>query len=295
MSEIFPKGIIHPIIIPVNMFTDRFGNANSYLEMNPSLYMEPLEEDGSVIILVRTVNYNKYKSNSFTMNEYHSNSIYYILRGCMRKGRLNLDTFTISPLEYSYSMSTYDTYWKGLEDIRFIDNTNVLVTIPECNPSGKPCIFKAELSESSLSNFSVCLPNKIEKNWMPYGKGMVIYSLQPFRIKELEKDTIQILDITDSRLVGYNGSTNGIVWGDNEYLFLIHGNRDKVYHRWIVFNEKTATIKVSSEFVFFKHSYIEFPCSLQKLNTTLYVSLGINDNKAFIVEVNMHDVNKWFV
>jgi len=244
-------------------------------------------------VLVRTVNYNKYKWNTFTMNEYSSHSIYYILRGSMKNGRLILDTFSFSPLEYTYSTDTYDSYWKGLEDIRFIDSSTVLVTIPECNPSGKPCIFKADLHEHSLSNFRVCFPNTIEKNWMPYAKERVIYSLSPFRIKDIDTDTIRTLSIVDDRLIGYNGSTNGIEWGVNTYLFLIHGNRDRVYHRWVAFNEITEEVKVSNEFVFFEHSYIEFPCSLERWEDTLYISLGVNDSKAFIIEVDKDDLVRW--
>jgi hypothetical protein len=43
--------------------------------------------------------------------------------------------------------------------------------------------------------------------------------------------------------------------------------------------------------VFFAHSYIEFPCSLCEYNDTLFVSLGLNDDKAFVLELEKSAVN----
>lgn len=51
--------------------------------------------------------------------------------------------------------------------------------------------------------------------------------------------------------------------------------------------------------VFLPHSYIEFPCSLVLHEGRLFVSLGVNDDKAFVLELdpsslpeNFHDISE---
>ena len=75
---LFPKKDITPIIVPQICFMDKYGNTNSYVEMNPSLF---IEEDGNVTILVRCVNYKKQNNKDFTLYEDVSKSIYYKITG----------------------------------------------------------------------------------------------------------------------------------------------------------------------------------------------------------------------
>ena len=247
--------------------------------MNPSIHIE----GNSVIILVRTVNYSKYKNNNFTVFEPLSNSIYYVLKGSLTNGKLQVGT--PSKLEVNYNIPIYPSYWKGLEDIRFITATDVLATIPEGNLGGNPCIFRGKLIGNTITEFTKCEPSSVEKNWMPYSTEKVIYSLYPFVIKSIDSNDLQTLPIKDERLNGFHGSSNGIEYGENT-LFLIHKNSERVYHRWLVFNYKDNTIQLSEPFVFFHASYIEFTCSLASYGSSILVSLGVNDNKAFIVEVD---------
>ena len=76
--NIISKEHIFPIILKNTYYEDRFGNKNSFIEMNPSLY---ISEDGSYTILVRTINYLKYPNNKFTVYGNKSTSIYSIMRG----------------------------------------------------------------------------------------------------------------------------------------------------------------------------------------------------------------------
>jgi hypothetical protein len=199
----------------------------------------------------------------------------------------------IENITYNYFMPTYPTYWKGLEDIRFVNSKSLLVTIPECNENGNPSIFRAILDENYIHSFTECKPNIIEKNWMPYidvnGNEMVVYSLNPFKIKEIEKEIFTELSLPKHilcELENYHGSTNGIKYDDTQQLvlFLIHRNDIKTSHRWMLLNCKTNEITLSKEFCFFRHSYIEFPVSLAFLNERIFISMGVNDDKAFIVE-----------
>jgi hypothetical protein len=256
--------------------------------MNPSLH---ISESGEVKILVRRVNYRKFHDKNFILYDITSNSIYVMLTGIIN-GSLNLDNFKLTTLENSYSIQTYPTYWTGIEDIRFITDSSILTTIPECNPTGQPCIFRATL-DNKIHSHTICSPNIIEKNWMPYvdheGNHKVIYSLFPFVIKSIDNDDRQVLLIKTSLLEGYHGSTNGIVYEDGR-LFLIHINNEKTYHRWMLFNPSQQTIKLSEPFVFFKHSHIEFTCSLASFNERIFVSLGVNDDKAFILELSKDEI-----
>ena len=298
---IFPKKDIVPIIIPQICFNDIYNNINSYVEMNPSIF---IEEDGNINILVRCVNYKKYMSKQFTLYGNNSNSIYYIINGKIKyEDKLDIENFQYNLLDYNYNLPLFPTYWGGLEDIRFIDNKNILVNVPQLNEGGNPTLFKAELINNVISNFVECKPNIIEKNWMPYcirddpycniNDYKVIYSLNPFIIKSIEHDEpeeIQISELNKLKLEGYHGSTNGIILNKYERLFLIHINKNITSHRWLLFNVKTKHILISDEFIFFKNSYIEFNCSLTKYKDRIFISIGVNDDKAYIIETCNEDI-----
>lgn len=299
--NIFPKKNIIPIIIPSIPFYDKFNNKNNYIGMNPSMY---INEIGEITILVRCINYQKYSDKKFILYEEKSNSIYYILNGNINENtNLSLDKFNFSLIDFNYNLPIYNTYWLGLEDIRFINEKKILVIVPELNINGNPSIFIAELeNKKCIKNFKECLPNYIEKNWMPFSDNdnnfWVIYSLSPFIIKEIENDVkieINLNYYLQKQLEGYHGSTNGISPENlpNERLFLIHINKEKTYHRWLLYNIENKIIKVSEEFVFFPNSYIEFTCSLCNYKNQIFISIGINDNQAFIIELEIDEILKY--
>ena len=289
--KIFTKKNIHPIIIQTHLFIDLFKKANAYIELNPSLY---IDEKGDTKILVRTVNYRKFIQKHFTVYDYPSNSIYFLLTGKMDEV-LDLEKFEKQFVQHTYNIPTYKTHWIGLEDIRFIDENTILTSIPECNSSGEPCIFQGDIKENLISNFVKCEPSLKEKNWMPYNKNKVIYSLNPFQIKSIQKNDLKEIKICknlEDILKNYHGSTNGILF-DDQYLFLIHENTDlKVFSRWLLFDEKNEKITLSERFVFFKDSYLEFCCSLATYKNRFFISLGVNDCKAFIIELDEKDIRE---
>ena len=300
---IFPKKDIIPIIVPQICFKDKYNNINNYVEMNPSLY---IDADGNTIILVRCINYKKFNNKQFTLYEDNSNSLYYILKGQIQcREKVDIENFEYQIINTEYNLPAYPTYWFGLEDIRFINANAILVNVPELHEGGKPSIFKAKLNDNKVHNFVPCKPNDtIEKNWMPFiddnDCSKVIYSLDPFVIKSIETDDKQEIPVFESiknKLKGYHGSTNGIHINENcdEKLFLIHVNREKTYHRWLLFNIKTNYIQVSEEFLFLKNTYIEFTCSLSRFKNRVFVSLGVNDDKAFIIETCVEDIMGTFL
>lgn len=294
MSAILhPTLSIHPILLPQDCFTDRFGNPNAYVAMNPAMN---IQSDGRFTVLVRCVNYRKFHTKQFVLYEHKSNTKYICLSGSIEKYQpLHLESCDVNRLQVSYDRPTYPTYWTGPEDIRFVDATTVLVNIPECHPAGQPSLFQATLDSSGpkLINILPCLPNtSSEKNWMPI-QNRVIYSVCPLILKDIVTDTrteIPLPDHLKPILEGYHGSTNGIPLASGEQLCLIHKNRERTVHRWLRFHPTTNVVSVSPEFTFFKHSYIEFPCSLSEWNHSYFIGLGVNDDQAMIVEVSSYAV-----
>ena len=277
------KHIAYPLIFPKAQYKDRFGEANAFVDMNPSMF---IRADGQVTVLVRRINYRKYADKQFSIGSYPSQSKYLVATGKVA----DLGQWTLAPLRVEYGMMTYPTYWNGPEDIRFIAENLVLTTIPECNPSGKPAIFRAQLEGPVMKSVKPCFPNETEKNWMPYtdsaGRLKAIYSLRPFRIKDIEAGDLETVDCDLPELEGYHGSTNGVPYNDTKHLFLVHINRERTYHRWLLFGPSDQSVQISEEFVFFQHTYIEFPLSLCAHGRKLYVSTGVNDEAAYILELD---------
>jgi hypothetical protein len=316
---IFPKKDIIPIFLPPICLIDKHNKYGSYHEMNPSLY---INSDGNVTILIRCVNYEKTvfspqynklicpSGHISYLYENKSNSIYYILNGVLdQNDKFDIENYECNLLSVNYNLPTYNTYWTGIEDIRFCNSGKILTTVPELNIQGNPSIFVAELNGNIVSNFVNCYPNNVEKNWMPYldknNTFKVIYSVSPFIIKSVEEDSgkdcgdnhnlieIDIDEVLRGELEGYHGSTNGINGiSEDERLFLIH--KGAKTHRWMIFNIESNSIKLSKEFSFFSHTYIEFICSLSHFNGRYFISIGINDKKAFIIEINYEDIINMF-
>ena len=296
--KIFQKKETIPIIIQPICFKDKYNDINSYVEMNPSMH---IDKNGNVQILVRCVNYKKYPLKEYTMYNNISDSIYYSLEGKISDtNKLDLENFINKILEYNYKLPIYPCYWTGLEDIRYINSNTVLVNVPQLHEGGKPSLFKAEINNNVVQNFISCKPNtNVEKNWMPYSdndsenKNKVIYSLEPFIIKSIEENDFEEIKLSENikkELEGYHGSTNGIELNKYERLFLIHINKERTIHRWLLFHTYSKNVIVSDEFVFFKNSYIEFTCSLNKYNDRIFITVGVNDNKAFIIETTNNDI-----
>jgi len=276
----YPIKRIVPLIFPKQQYKDRFGEPNAFVDMNPSMFIRP---DGKVTLLVRRVNYRKYADKQFSLGSYPSQSKYLVATGNVA----DLTRWHVEPLRIQYGTMTYPTYWSGPEDIRFITENQVLATIPECNPSGQPAMFEASLEGSQMHSVRPCHPREMEKNWMPYTENRVVYSLSPFCVKGILEPELETVECNLPELEGYHGSTNGVPYRGDHRLFLVHINRERTYHRWLLFDPSKKTVKVSDEFVFFQHSYIEFPLSLCEHGGKLYVSLGVNDEAAYILEIDV--------
>lgn len=285
----------HPLVCPQRIFKDCYGNSNAYADTNPACYIEP---DGSCVILVRQVNYRKFQDRSFTLGEKgKSTTCYHCFRGMYKDHRLDIQSSF--PMSVTDMCPKYLSCWHGAEDIRFLDTTRILATYPEYNPVGYPCMVEGYIHGDSMTFTRVLEPSAIEKNWMPFtgadGAPWVVYSVYPLTIKRLDSPTLVPLHTsTDlSMLDGYHGSTNGIRYKDG-WLFLVHIYKERSAHRWLYICPKTdnnrSIVAYSDAFVFLPYSYIEFPCSLSNYDDELLIGLGVNDDKAFLVSVDIGDV-----
>jgi hypothetical protein len=276
---------IWPLLCPQIPFKDRFGNYSSFLEMNPAAIFD--EEAQEWIVIVRGVNYRKLINKTSTLYHHPAHSVYWIAHGP------DLDKLVFTEMKYYYgNLPQYASYWNGIEDARFVDTKTIIVTVPQLSEGGKPTMFLCDLIEKNhLENFRKCEPSgKPEKNWMPFAKDKVIYDVCPLIIKDLQTSEAELLQLPphyEKALEGYHGSTNGVQWQlPNQYLFLIHKMEDKMVNRWILLNVETKELKITEPFCFFPHSYIEFPCSLTYHKNKLIVGMGVNDDHAFLVEVD---------
>ena len=269
-----------PIVCPQRQFHDRTGTPNAYVDTNPSLYVDA---SGNATVLVRQVNYRKFKDRSFFVGESQSRSEYYVLYGTYTNSKFTFQE--AMPVSNETNLQRYPTYWYGPEDIRFIDHETILATYPELGPGGNPRIVVGNCTEQGKLHFTQLLEGQqVEKNWMPFtymNSPFVVYSVSPLRIRPLyvnEMITIHTLP----ELAGYHGSTNGIPFKSG-HLFLIHKYETKTEHRWLYLQLHDRAVAYSEPFTFFEHSYIEFPCSLVELpDKKLAISLGINDCMANI-------------
>jgi hypothetical protein len=290
MTIVIEKKYITPLFIETTCYRDRFGSSNRYWEMNPSIW---IKDDGNFIILLRTVNYLTYKDKTFQVYGDAARTEYYVINGNISKNFMEYDS--VIPLNINYNIPRTHSLWYGVEDIRFIDSETILACIPECNNSS-PCIFKGKLKDNMFHSLEKCLPYKNEKNWMPFYNGnryQVIYSLSPFIIKSIENDDREEIKLKENlELDGWHGSSNGILIGENQVLFVIHKYKDKFYNKWLILNTNDLSVKISKDFLFFNNTFIEFVCSLSEYKERIFVSLGINDNKAFIVELEKYEIFK---
>jgi hypothetical protein len=305
----------YPIICPQIVFKDRFGNHNAFTEINPAIWFD--ESTQTWTVLVRGINYKKLSNSSFTLYHSPAHSLYWIAEG------KDLNSLEFRELKFEYgNLKWYSSYWNGVEDIRFLDKDIIIACVPQLNPGGGPALFKAKINRQTQHDFAILHSfqslephERPEKNWLPFPGGhVVLYSCSPLILKPLETDVKQEVPCSPEvkeALQGYHGSTNGVLIrvknsnnhpedfissetkplvkvGDS-WVFLVHKNNEnkRTVHRWLWISDDYLNIRVSDPFTFFKHSYIEFPCGLVYKDNSFYVSLGVNDDKGYILQVEI--------
>lgn len=276
-----------PLLCPQVLFKDRQGEPNAFLETNPAVHIRP---DGSFLALVRLVNYRKFHNRAFKMGGPLSESAYHLFTGEITEYGPQIQTS--ANVTFVNALPQFYSCWTGYEDIRFLDESRIICTSPTSSRDGKPVIVYGRLTDATICIDALCPPSVIEKNWMPFRVGstdFVLYSVCPLALKALHSSTPLTLH-SAAELNGYHGSTNGIVW-DSGYLFIVHAYTERTVHRWLYFDPVRRSYGFSEPFSFHPYSYIEFTCSLASYNDTLYVGLGVNDDKAYLCTVENPDIS----
>lgn len=209
----------------------------------------------------------------------------------------------------------YSPLVQGLEDCRFFsygtDNW-LLCTLP-MNPVYRMalCRLGNRVRDEKL-HIELCTPlvgpdpNRHEKNWLPFekeGKLHVLYSSDPFIVYLPDLDTGECVPMFQydppydfSR---FRGSAAPIAF-DNGYLMLIHEvtffmeEKRRIYsHRFVYLDEDFHIKKVSKPFTF-KHQGVEYCCgmTLNHEQDELVITIGIEDNQAMLMFVDVKDVLK---
>jgi hypothetical protein len=284
---------IIPLIIPEIFFIEN-NKPHNYLSTNPSLY---LDDKNNATLLIRNVNYRKYRNKQFEVFGGISNSKYILGKGNID----DIDNINYSIIEYDYNnFKTYNSWWLGMEDIRFINNNTLLITIPELSKNGMPQLFLGKLENNKIIIKKALLSplnENSEKNWLPFPEkfpNKVVYSISPLRILDIDTGLFCYSNNQDNikKIKGFHGSSNGIefVYNSKKYiLFLIHFYSNKTIHKWLLISEnyeKDNDIILSNDFYLFKHSYIEFICSLCNYNNNYLISVGVNDNSSYLIEID---------
>ena len=277
-----------PIITPQKYFINQYGIPDAYCTNNLALY---IEDNGYITMLIRNVNYKRFHNKVCITGFATSMSEYSMLSGP------DFNHLEYQDIIYDWGvLPQYPTHWFGMEDIRFIDRYRLLITCPERNTSGIPCLFYGVIKNNVITLLQRLEPSRIEKNWLPYGnEDKLIYHVSPFTIKSIFKDDRMIIDIGEeqSKLEGYHGSTNCVPY-KGELLFLTHLYTDKTVHRWVTFNPETLKVKVSKPFSYMKHSFIEINSSLQYYNGIYYVTLAIHEDKIYVVTFTKKMISQKF-
>lgn len=271
------------IVVPQRFYTDRHGNPNAYRDHSCSLN---INDEGQFTCLIRQVNCQSYVNHTYHVGESKQQSRYIAL--------INNQVYAV---EYNWGeFEEYATYWKGMEDVRFIDEQQILVVVPERNEGGMPCQFLAQLEFNeyyfTIRLISKLYPCSMEKHWLPFG-DQVIYSLNPLIIKSIDQDDREELEMSTelvNKLTDYSGGTNGVLL-NMEYVFLIHKHEGKSEHRWMKMNVYDLSIKLSEPFFFYQHAYYEYACSLSVYENKLYIALSVNGDKVMIQSMHMNILN----
>jgi hypothetical protein len=283
-----------PIIVPQCVYIDKHNSPNAYHENNISLH---IDNDGLITILVRRVNYRNFGGKQWYCGLNMQKSIYCVLRGT------DFNTLEHNMIIYDWNnFPDYGAYWSGMDDIRFIDQNNVIITNCDRNiksletPCGSPCLFLGKLENNTITMIEQLKPSDKEKNWMLYSyhdQINVIYSVSPLVIKSLKTDnrqTIKCDNQIENKLAGYHGSTNGIPY-QGQLLFLVHKYVQRTEHRWLLFDPTNLTIQISEPFVFFKYSFVEFNCTISWYNHKIYAALAVNEDNNYIAVINPNTIN----
>lgn len=205
-------------------------------------------------------------------------------------------------------IKTYENYITGLEDIRLFERESELWGVGTCrttHPTGLNEMVAVKINDDYSISYAVRLKgykdDECQKNWVPiYYNGSIhfIYSSDPLIILRPNLETGECAVVVNKtprhRMGNFRGSSQVIHFWEG-YLYVVHevshrDNRRYYHHRFVCMNSDLEIIKISEPFYFIEKT-IEYCAGMCQVGNELYVTIGFEDKKAYLVRVPMQKVN----
>lgn len=190
----------------------------------------------------------------------------------------------------------YDSFVRGIDDLRLIDNQHFLCSHGNLNDHQTIQQCLGTFVNGNVTSLIPLLgPDKYrhEKNWLPFmNNGLyMIYMINPFILYKYDQGLIKIKEIKLSdKNLDFRGSAPPIPY-KNGWLATAHQVANmQYYHRFIWFDLEFTTIKYSIPF-YFEIQGIEFNLGMCHSPQGLVMTYSVWDNhpKLIIVDYNVID------
>lgn len=199
----------------------------------------------------------------------------------------------------------YSSFVEGIDDLRLIDNHYFLCSHGNFSQTRviKQCLgyFNDDGHVTSLIPLKGPFEMRHEKNWLPFINNndiYVIYTLHPFVLYQVNKETGDLIlikneKLTDLNLNNFRGSAGPIKY-KNGWLMTAHQvchQQFNYFHRFVWLSEDFVTIKWSQPF-YFDIKGVEFNCGLcLSHDNNIILTHSIWDNHARLIVVDYHVVD----
>jgi tetratricopeptide (TPR) repeat protein len=272
-------------------------------ECNSTILYHPIKK--KFILCTREVNY---RINEQGVYEFFSNTID-TSNHILEVDNIHcLDAQSDIVIELSCEIERSNANVTGFEDIRLVFMNGKVYGVCTAQILNPLCINEMvllHLSDDYKIEKVVRLkgpnPYRCEKNWVPVvnqDKLILLYQLDPIQVYSYDIETgepTQIANHTTSfDFTSYRGGSQLIPF-QNGYLYIVHqiGFQQKryYYHRFIYLNSNFEFVSQTPLFYFFERG-IEFVCGLaiSYCSNYLYITFGIGDKKAYLVELSAIEI-----
>jgi len=218
---------------------------------------------------------------------------------------LNVESFT----KVDTSKLDVTPIWEfvGLEDGRLVkwEGREFLCGVRrDTTPNGEGRMELSEIVDGKeIARYRIQPPGEYtycEKNWMPindmpfhFVKWSNPTEVVKVDLETLSSETIHLSKETVKTKRDLRGGSHVVKYGDY-YIALTHevdlwlndrNQKDsQYYHRFIVWDKDWNVVKITDEFKFFTAG-IEFTCGMVMHKNSLLISVGFQDNAAYILEL----------
>jgi len=198
----------------------------------------------------------------------------------------------------------YDSFVKGIDDLRLIDTKRFICSHGNFNPNRviQQCLgtFNEEGHVIKLIPLKGPHQYRHEKNWLPLVQNnelYVVYTIHPFTLYKVNEETGNLTLIKSVRLVDENFDVKGsapFIPYKNGLLATVHQTTtDLSYmHRFIWMNLELTELKYSKPFYFVSKG-TEFSLGMCHSPDGLILSNSIRDNYSNLIVVKYEDVDSY--